>query len=466
MYYRFKQLTLLIGDLIVLYIGLYLALALRYWQLPAPSFVQLLSQMAWLFGLAVIILFILGLYDLNQTKNSWPFFQKIIIAGTIWLVMCIAYFYINPTKTLASPKTILLLCTVVGFGLIAFWRYIYNHFISTTLKIKVVFAGLTKESMELMKTLANEPELGYAAIGIIADPQNEEILNQEKFNQLKKFIIGKNLSEINDLIKQRMVQLVVISPAMSQNQELMKHLYADLFQQIGVVSLANFYEEIFKRIPPFTFSESWFIANLQEQNKKIYDRGRILLDYLLAVVMSIFFAATFPLIALLIKITSKGPVFIIQERVGRLGKTFKIYKYRTMKSLGRDGSAETNGPQFASVNDMRITTFGKLLRKTRLDEVPQFINILKGEMSIIGPRPERPEFVEQFTAAMPFYNLRHLVKPGLTGWAQLQNSYYGTMEENLHKLEYDLYYIKNRNLILDIVIILRTLNILGRMAGR
>ena len=137
-----------------------------------------------------------------------------------------------------------------------------------------------------------------------------------------------------------------------------------------------------------------------------------------------------------------------------------------MKSLGRDGSAETNGPQFASVNDMRITIFGKLLRKTRLDEVPQFINILKGEMSIIGPRPERPEFVEQLTAAMPFYNLRHLVKPGLTGWAQLQNSYYGTVEENLRKLEYDLYYVKNRNLILDIAIILRTFNILGRMTGR
>lgn len=466
MYYRFKQITLLVGDLIILYAGLYFALVLRYWQFNPPSFAELLSPMIWLFAMAAIILFIVGLYDIGQMKNSWPFFQKIITTAVIWLALSIAYFYINSTKIMASPKTILLLCAVVGFGLLAGWRCIYNYFISTSLKIKIVFAGLTKETTELITVLNNKPELGYEVAGLIGNLQDEAELNQEKFSRLKKIILEKNLPEINNLIKQLQVQMVIVSPAMSQNEELMKRLYADLFHHVGVADLANFYEEIFKRIPPFTFSESWFIANLQEQNKKIYDRGRILLDYLLAAIMSVFFTATFPLIALLIKITSRGPIFLIQERIGRMGKTFKIYKYRTMKSLGQGGSAEIGGPQFATVNDARITGLGKFLRKTRLDEVPQFINILKGEMGIIGPRPERPEFVRQLTAAMPFYTLRHLIKPGLTGWAQLQNSYYGTLEENLRKLEYDLYYIKNRNLILDIVIILQTLNILGRMTGR
>ena len=135
-------------------------------------------------------------------------------------------------------------------------------------------------------------------------------------------------------------------------------------------------------------------------------------------------------------------------------------------SLAADGSAETGGPQFAADKDVRITTVGKFLRLIRLDEIPQFINILKGEMSVIGLRPERPEFVTQLTEKMPYYALRHLIKPGLTGWAQVNNAYYGTIEENLQKLEYDLFYIKNRSLTLDIAIILRTVNTVLRMAGR
>ncbi|MBU1613287.1 sugar transferase, partial [Patescibacteria group bacterium] len=130
------------------------------------------------------------------------------------------------------------------------------------------------------------------------------------------------------------------------------------------------------------------------------------------------------------------------------------------------GSAETDGPKFAEAHDGRVTKVGKFLRRSRLDELPQFINIFRGEMGLIGPRPERPEFVRQLTERMPFYELRHLVKPGLTGWAQLRYGYYGTIDENLRKLEYDLFYIKNRNIFLDAVIVLRTVNVLVRMIGR
>ena len=137
-----------------------------------------------------------------------------------------------------------------------------------------------------------------------------------------------------------------------------------------------------------------------------------------------------------------------------------------MRALSADGSAEISGPVFAKDKDSRITGIGQMLRKTRLDEIPQFLNMLKGDMSLVGPRPERPEFVKQLTEAMPFYALRLLVKPGVTGWAQLQHGYAGTIDENLRKLEYDLYYIKNRGPILDTAIMLRTLSVLVRMAGR
>jgi len=233
-----------------------------------------------------------------------------------------------------------------------------------------------------------------------------------------------------------------------------------------VINLADFYEEMTGRIPPSIFSEGWFIASLQKQQKKIYDRLRMIADYLTAIVIGIFFIATFPLIALLIKLDSRGPIFFKQKRVGRLGKNFTIYKYRTMKALNKDGSAEIDGPRFAEKKDSRITFVGRLLRKTRVDEIPQFINMLRKEMTIIGPRPERPVFVENLNEIMPYYSLRQLVKPGVTGWAQIKHGYTGSTDGNLRKLEYDLYYIKNRGPLLDLAILLKTINIVAKLAGR
>lgn len=453
--YRLKQLALLAGDLITLYAGLYLALYFRYLKIPGKNFEELILPMTQLFFLAAIILFIAGLYDIDKTKNTWLFYQKITISAIAWTIFGIIYFYINP-KISITPKTILLLTTITGFGLISLWRFFYNKFISTTLKYNIIFAGITAEVKELINNIQKEPRLGYFVTGVVGDITNESWQN---------IIFGKTIAEINNQTKNR-ANIIVLSPHMTNNADLLKELYHSLFQQISIVNLSDFYESIMHRIPPFTFSEGWFVTNLHEQHKKIYDRFRILTDYILAAVLGIFFVLTFPFIALAIKLNSKGRILFSQNRIGRQGLIFKVYKYRTMVSLSADGSAETSGPQFAANNDSRITAVGKILRLTRLDEVPQFINILKGEMSIIGPRPERPEFVAQLTEKMPYYSLRHLIKPGLTGWAQIHNSYYGTIEENLQKLEYDLFYIKNRSLTLDISIILRTINTVLRLAGR
>jgi len=454
--YRFKQLTLLAGDLIVLYAGLYLALYLRYLKTPGQNFQELLSPMTQLFILAAVILFIAGLYDISKTKNSWSFFQKIILSSLAWTVFGIIYFYINP-KTAITPKTILVLTAIIGFGLISLWRYFYNKFISTSLKYNIIFAGVTAEVKELINNIQKEPRLGYFVTGVIG--------GDESAGQFQNIVFGKSIADINNQTK-NFANIIVLSPHMTADAGLLKELYQGLFQQVSIINLADFYESIMHRIPPFTFSESWFVTNLHEQQKKIYDRFRILTDYILAGVLGIFFVFTLPFVALAIKLNSKGRVFFSQNRMGRQGIIFKVYKYRTMVSLSADGSAETGGPQYASNKDARITAVGKFLRLTRLDEVPQFINILKGEMSVIGPRPERPEFVAQLTEKMPYYSLRHLIKPGLTGWAQIHNAYYGTIEENLQKLEYDLFYIKNRGLTLDISIILRTINTVLRLAGR
>lgn len=150
-------------------------------------------------------------------------------------------------------------------------------------------------------------------------------------------------------------------------------------------------------------------------------------------------------------IGNRGRLFYIQERVGKNGKAFRIYKLRTMVR-----NAENDGAVFASVNDVRVTPFGKFLRKARLDEVPQFINILKGDMAFIGPRPERPVFVNELSRRMPFYETRHVIKPGITGWAQVKYPYGATMDDSLIKLQYDLYYIKHRSIFLDLNIVIKT----------
>lgn len=461
MYYRLKQLTLVIADTLLMYIGLYFALVIRYTAFPAENFSQLILPMGKLFFIGAIVSFVAGLYDLSSCRNNWRFYQKIIISAVIWLFVGTFFFYFSRDVS-TQPKTILLLTSALGFSLVAIWRYFHNKFlVKNILKTKIVFAGYTTEVKEMIEYLTKNPELGYQVIGIMENGENLELFSRE-FNQIPH---GKNLSELYALNKEH-ADITVIAPSFSQNQELTRELYAEIFNQTGMVGLAEFYEDIMKRIPPFTFSEGWFLANLEEQKKKMYDRFKILIDYGVALIIGAGFCIIHLPVSLLIKLTSPGPIFFRQSRVGRGGKIFSIYKYRTMKSVNKDGSAELGGPQFAEVNDTRVTSVGKFLRKTRLDEVPQFINILRGEMSIIGPRPERPEFVAELSGRLSFYNLRHLIKPGLTGWAQIQKSYYGTIEENLKKLEYDLYYLKNRGPLLDIAIILRTLRTIVKMMGR
>lgn len=449
--FRLKQLTILIGDLIALYIGLYIALFLRYLKIPETLTIDdLIGPFSLLFLVAAVIAFITGIYDLGRAKNNFALFQKILITAGIWTMIGVLFFYISP-QTNINPKTILILTTLCGFGLLSFWRFIYNRFVAANiLKTKVAFVGFSSEAQKIAKTITLSPQIGYEIVGVISKdicPPNVSCV--------------QNLSELKNT-----PDLIVLDFNYQKNENIAKELYQKIFQQISIIDLADFYEIIYRRLPPFTFSENWFLTKFQEQSKKIYDRFRLLTDFVAATLMAVFFIITFPFIALAIKLNSKGPVLFRQARIGRGGHTFYIYKYRTMKALNNDGSAEIGGPQYASEKDNRITFVGKFLRATRLDEVPQFINIFKNEMGLIGPRPERPEFVDQLTKLMPFYSLRHLVKPGLTGLAQLQRGYYGTLDENLGKLEYDLYYIKNRGPLLDIAIVLKTVSVVLGMIGR
>jgi exopolysaccharide biosynthesis polyprenyl glycosylphosphotransferase len=224
------------------------------------------------------------------------------------------------------------------------------------------------------------------------------------------------------------------------------------------MDLARAYEIISEKIPISFVSQTWFLENLKEREKGFYDKAKRLIDIVLSSIILLLTLPLWPFIILAVKLDDKGPIFYSQERIGKDGKPFLLTKFRSMK----EGAENETGPIWAEREDPRITKIGKFLRRTHLDEIPQMLNILKGDISLVGPRPERPEFVSQLEKEVPHYRLRYIIKPGFTGWAQIKFRYGRSITDSFEKFQYDLYYLKNRSLILDLRILLKTFQLFFR----
>ena len=261
---------------------------------------------------------------------------------------------------------------------------------------------------------------------------------------------------LEKIITQKNVKTLVLGPEVYVIPEIIDVLYRLVSRRMRFFELSRFSELVTGKIPLSTIDQSWFLSNLSEGERRLYEVEKRGFD-IFAFIFGIITLPIYPVIMILIR---HRPFFYEQVRVGREGRLFKTIKFRTMRT---DAESAT-GPVWAMEDDQRITQFGKLLRKSRIDEIPQFWNILKGEMSFVGPRPERPEFYEKLKREIPFYEERNLVEPGLTGWAQIKYKldFRGgmTINDTLQKVQYDLYYIKNRSLLLDLGILLKTINIL------
>lgn len=221
---------------------------------------------------------------------------------------------------------------------------------------------------------------------------------------------------------------------------------------VDFIPMYSVYEHVFYRIPYSVLKHDWFIENVSSRAKSVYTFGKRVIDILLAGIALIISLAFYPIVWIALKIQDGGPLFITQERIGQGNKKFTIRKFRSMRQ------SKTDDGSWAQRNDNRITRFGKIMRKTSIDEFPQFWNILKGDMSIIGPRPEIHENANMLSQEIPYYNIRHLLKPGLTGWAQVnQDLPPNTLDGTKLKLAYDIYYVKNKTLFLDFVIVLKTI---------
>ncbi|OJI07394.1 hypothetical protein BK004_01510 [bacterium CG10_46_32] len=446
---------LFLGDVLLLYASLFLALSIRNQAI--------ISREEWAghwpvfsiaFGIWIVVFYIADAYTLHNIRNDLRFYATASQAMATNILLAVAFFYILPQTQLA-PKTILVLNGVLFFILFVGWRQLAHRWISKTiLKRKALIIGNDHATVrELTNLLDHNPQYGYEVAAIMTHNADDHHGNLPDY---------RNQGELAEVLAKHHISIVVLDKEGRKSKELISNLYRHLGEPLEFIALDRFYESIAKRISLETIDQFWFLENLQEGKKRLYDLGKRLTDVIVAFLAGAVFLLLIPPIGLLILTTSGTPIFFKQLRLGKNGKSFTAIKFRTMVA-----DAEKHGPQWAKKDDIRITPVGRFLRKTRLDEIPQLWNIFRGEMSFVGPRPERPEFVEQLEQDVPFYRERLLVKPGLTGWDQISGEYHSaSKQDSLKKLQYDLYYIKNRSLFLDLTIILKTIKTVLSGAGR
>ncbi|MCL5733949.1 MAG: exopolysaccharide biosynthesis polyprenyl glycosylphosphotransferase [Patescibacteria group bacterium] len=426
---------LLLGDILMLYISLIAALFVRYDINFYDELIRYhLIPFSIIFAVWIIIFYIAGLYNPVKLRNNREFLKILFFSMAVNAFLSVSFFYLIPSFHIA-PKTNLFLFIII-FSIIEFlWRRFYNIYsVPGEAFYKIALLGDSQTTQEINSFIKSNPQLGY-----------------EIKVWLKEGLKDKEIKRIHQIIIENNINLIVIPFHLKKDEEGASIFYELLGMGIEVWDLPKLYEEIFQKLPLAELEESWFLENLSGRIK-FYDNLKRGFEFILSLVLLIVLLPLEILIALIIKITSRGPIIYRQKRVGELDQEFYLYKFRTMAE-----NAEADGPQWAQKNDKRITLFGKVLRYSHLDELPQLINIIKGEVSFVGPRPERPEFVTELEKKVPYYRIRHLVKPGITGWAQVNYRYGASVADSEEKLRFDLFYLKNRSLFLDMIIILRTL---------
>jgi len=458
-----KKLILLIGDIIILYAALAAALTIRYRGFDLLTLKNHLLPFTIIYLFWIIIFYIHNLYDLDIAKNNAIFYSALLRALLINVAFTIVFFYFAPqvSKITITPKTNLLLTTLIFIILSLLWRNIFNRFAgSTALNINTAVIGHNLQVLELAKEIIKNPQLGYKINLIIKHKEDGDIKDFDKLG-LENIATKTGLDNLRETLVQRKITTAIVAPEIYRSPELIQNLFDCLRHKIDFINLPGFYEKIAQKVPVSAINQIWFLENISQRQRRFYEFSKRFFDFFAAIALLIVSLPFWPIIALIIKLESPGPIFYKQIRIGQGGKPFKVIKFRSMIK-----DAEKDGPKMAQKNDPRVTKFGRFLRKTRFDELPQLWNIIKGEMSFIGPRAERPEFHEELKRKIPFYQERYLIKPGLSGWAQIKYGYSSSIEDNFEKIQYDLYYVKNRSFFFDLGIILKTINIILRGGGR
>jgi exopolysaccharide biosynthesis polyprenyl glycosylphosphotransferase len=451
--YKRRQFALVLVDALLLCLSLYLALRIRAGGPPKPSaFREHLVGFLPVFAIWIAIFYTAGLYSLERAFDGLKFAGKAIGVSAIAALLSALYFYLAPSLPI-SPKTVLALFAGIFVSFLLAWRYCYGKVTRIVFpKAGVVFIGATEESVALAREIGSRSLIGYQTRFFFDE--------RERHCAVGDIPLVTEAAVLAGAIDTSDVDLVILSDERLLRDDIQRRLFELLERNIRFMRLPDFYELILRRVPIGAISEAWFLENIDLRAKRGYDIVKRCLDLAMSLVGLIVSLPLWPLVALGIKLGSPGPVFFLQRRLGRRSRPFTIVKFRTMKTAGNDFKPTKE-------KDDRVTPFGDFLRKTRIDEIPQVLNILVGEMSVIGPRPERPELVDELERSIPFYRQRLLVKPGLTGWDQVSGEYHSpSISDTYKKLQYDLYYVKNRSALLDMSIFFKTISTVFARSGR
>lgn len=458
-----KSILIVVDTLLIL---LALFLYLKFFHLTAfSSYYSLFDNISWVILIILlwyIYAYIFNLYKLSNVNKSGEIIKNTVITAVLTGLTYLFIPFFTPTLPLHRLPAFVLIFNMVI--LLIIWRLIYARFFRHPILVKralVVGAGWI--GREIVRTLMHNDSVyhtaGYKIFGFIDDDPAKQRRLYDDYMVMAK---GESLFKYA-----RRLKLDEIIIAIPEQESMNSMLYANIIEceNAGIKSVyaTELYESQTGKVMVKRKDNDYYLANPYHiiSSNRLYQFVNRIANAIGALIVSAFLLVIIPFVAAGNVFFSRGPLFYTQERIGRNGKRFKIFKFRTMIV----DAEKHSGPRFAELNDSRITTMGKLLRKTRFDELPQCINILKGEMNLIGPRPEREVFIDELLKIIPFFRIRNVIEPGLTGWAQVNYKYTADADDAMIKLQYDLYYIKHRSFFLDLRIILRTIGVMLKFKG-
>lgn len=430
---------LFIVDCSVLFLSLYVALSLRLQDtLNLHEFLLFVIPFTLVIGVSVAIFYSYGLYDKPTLRLIRELNKRIFASQILVVISATALFYSLPVLGIA-PKTILLIYVIISTILMSVWRRYAFSLVLHYRKQKSILIGSGDALKTLTDELTRNPHIGITLLSVI----DVDVYDMTKLRGV--LTTTKPSSIIVDMRDER------IKPYFDT-------IYTELFKGCVVLDIVDVYEDVFDMVPLSLINQDWVFRSINVSRR--YDGLKRFIDVVISVPLSIFTTfLIYPFVYLAIKLEDGGPVFYTHIRTGKHGIPFKVYKFRSMENL------PTN-----ELNEKKhVTKVGNFLRKTRIDELPQLWNVLRGDVSLIGPRPETPKLVEEYTRSVPYYNVRHIVRPGLSGWAQIQQhevpKFGIDIKQTTTKLAYDMYYLEHTSLLNDLAIILKTFKVLISKSG-
>lgn len=439
-----EPIILFLGDVFFFYLALVATLFLRFLQWPNYELLSpYLAPFSIIFAIWVFVFFLAGLYEKHTLVFKTKLPNAILNTFIVNSLVAVLFFYLFPSFGI-SPKTNLFVYLLISFALIVFWRRFCVQLFGLKKRENAILIGTGAEMQELKNEINNNERYSLKFVSSIdtSDVKNIDFK-----------------TEVLDKVESGDVSSVVMDLKGEGLEKTLPKLYSLIFSKVKFIDFYKVYEEIFDRVPLALVDYNWFLENTSFPSHMAYDFLKRLMDITISLALGVISLVLYPFVALAIKLDDGGPVFISQERIGEGGKIMNLYKFRSM-------SRNDSGKWIPENKENKVTKVGYHLRKTRIDELPQLWNVLVGNISLIGPRPDIIDLGRKLEGEIPYYTIRNLIKPGLSGWAQIkQEAPPQSLEETRIRLSYDLYYIKNRSFMLDLNIALKTIKKILSLTG-